>query len=253
MPKGKLYESVGLNKQSAILVLDENTGETLETYPMASKYFGEGLTYYKGLLIQLTYKARKGFMYDVNHLDSPPREFDFDTTTKEGWGFTYDEKRDELIVSDGSAFLHFWDPTTFQQKRKHQIMRLDGTPAIRINELEYWRDRVVANVWFEHVLLIINPVSGLVEKEYGMFNNNCLSTMILVFDLPLTVILSAYLYVRLQHDLGGSRIKTECQSRSIQRNFCFKRSRRPLRYREVVGKYVSMGNQHDVLCVVMSW
>ena len=164
---GKLYESVGLNKQSAVLELDPETGETLKNYPMDSQYFGEGLTYCQGKLIQLTYKKLKGFVYDINNLDKPPTEFDFDTTTKEGWGMTYDEKNDELIVSDGSAFLHFWDSKTFKQKRKHQIMRLDGTPAVRINELEFWRDRVVANVWFEHVLLIINPTSGLVEKEYG--------------------------------------------------------------------------------------
>lgn len=48
-------------------------------------------------------------------------------------------------------------------------MRLDGKPARQINELEWWRDRVVANVWYEHVILIINPETGLVEKEYGTF------------------------------------------------------------------------------------
>jgi glutamine cyclotransferase len=67
----------------------------------------------------------------------------------------------------GSAFLHFWDRQTLEFKRKHQVMRLSGLPANNINELEFWRDRVVANVWFEHVLIIINPVTGLVEKEYG--------------------------------------------------------------------------------------
>ena len=54
-----------------------------------------------------------------------------------------------------------------KQVRKHQVMRLSGTKARNINELEFWRGRVVANVWYEKVLLIINPQSGLVEKEYG--------------------------------------------------------------------------------------
>lgn len=67
----------------------------------------------------------------------------------------------------GSAFLHFWDRATLSQVRKLEITRLNGSKAKNINELELWRDRVVANVWYEHVILIINPVTGLVEKEYG--------------------------------------------------------------------------------------
>lgn len=167
---GKLYESVGLNKQSAVLVLDPETGRTLDTIEMEGKYFGEGLTYYHGQLIQLTYKAETGFVYDADNLKGKPHPFTYETTTREGWGLTYDDHKDELIVSDGSAYLHFWDPKTFKQIRKHQIMRLDGTPAKHINELEYWRGRVLANVWYKHVLLVINPTTGLVEKEYD-FND----------------------------------------------------------------------------------
>ena len=37
-----------------------------------------------------------------------------------------------------------------------------------MNELEYWRGRVLANVWYENVLLVIHPETGLVEKEYDM-------------------------------------------------------------------------------------
>lgn len=163
----KLYESVGLKGQSNVLVLDPNTGDTLQTYKMKSKYFGEGLTYDgHGHLYQLTYKAKLGFIYDIHDLSAPPKEFRYETTTGEGWGFTYDKKHDEFIVSDGSAFLHVWDRETLKQVRKHQIMRLNGRQATNINELEMWRDRVVANVWFERVLLIINPKTGLVEKEY---------------------------------------------------------------------------------------
>lgn len=163
---GKLFESVGLQSKSSLLVLDPNTGETLETYQMEAKFFGEGLAYSHGKLYQLTYKAQQGFVYDIKDLRAAPTKFQYKTTTREGWGFTYDRAKDEFIVSDGSAFLHFWDRQTLKQVRKHQIMRLDGTPAEKINELEFWRDRVVANVWFENVLLVINPVTGLVEKEY---------------------------------------------------------------------------------------
>jgi glutamine cyclotransferase len=84
----------------------------------------------------------------------------------EGWGITWDRCNDELIVTDGSSNLHFWNPETMAQKRKVSVRRLSGKPALRMNEIEFWRGRVLANVWFEDVLLVINPVSGLVEKEY---------------------------------------------------------------------------------------
>ena len=78
---GKLYESVGLKQQSSVLVLDPETGTTLKNIPMEGHLFGEGLTYYKGKLIQLTYKAKTGFVYDVQHLDDEPETFKFETTT----------------------------------------------------------------------------------------------------------------------------------------------------------------------------
>ena len=80
---------------------------------------------------------------------------------------TYDPKKHELIESDGSQFLHFWDPDTMVEKRKVSVTRLDGSDANNINELEYWRGRVLANIWYTDILLVIHPESGIVEKEYG--------------------------------------------------------------------------------------
>ena len=165
--EGKLYESVGLWKKSAVLVLDPETGSTLERYPMDSKYFAEGLTYVNGKLIQLTYKHREGFIYDADNLAATPTTFGFNCTTNEGWGLTYDPTKHELIESDGSEFLHFWDPETMTEKRKVSVTRLGGSIANNINELEYWRGRVLANIWYTDILLVIHPETGIVEKEYG--------------------------------------------------------------------------------------
>lgn len=101
----QLYESVGMQRSSALLVLDPRTGETMKRYPMDNQYFGEGLTCVGDRLIQLTYQRKKGFVYDRNDLSKMPSEFNFDTTTGEGWGLTYDTDRHELIVSDGSKYL----------------------------------------------------------------------------------------------------------------------------------------------------
>jgi glutaminyl-peptide cyclotransferase len=164
---GKLYESVGLWRSSAVLLLDPTNGETLHRYDMGNQYFAEGLTYVNGKLIQLTYKMHTGFIYNESNLTEAPSTFEFHSTTNEGWGLTYDPNKNELIESDGSEFLHFWDPDTLQEKRKVAVTRIGGNLANNINELEYWRGRVIANVWFQDVLLVIHPETGIVEKEYG--------------------------------------------------------------------------------------
>ena len=118
----------------------------MESYPLEAKYFGEGLTIVKDKAIQLTYKARTGFVYDVNDLSKPPTTFSFTSTTNEGWGLTYDPHHQKLIMSDGSKYLHFWDPDTFQELRKVEVKRQKGAPSDNLNELEFWHGLVLCNV-----------------------------------------------------------------------------------------------------------
>jgi glutamine cyclotransferase len=162
-----VYESTGLNGASSIRTLDPDTGKGIDLYPISSKYFGEGLCFVDGKFIQLTYKAQTGFIYDATNLTKDPDTFNYSSTTNEGWGLTYNTEKQELIESDGSEYLHIWDPKTFQQLRKVKVTRQSGKAAMRINELEYWRGRVLANVWFEDVILVIDQDTGVVEKEYG--------------------------------------------------------------------------------------
>ena len=209
---GLLYESVGLNGQSDVRVLDPKTGATLHIlYTLSGTYFGEGLTYRHEHLYQLTYKQKTLFVYALPEEGTPhalatatatahnnttttmtkskknllavPHEYSYDTITHEGWGFTWDPERDEFIVSDGSAKLLFWSTEPpYIPLRTLDIYRLsttttkDGTPtsqrgppARQINELEYWRGRILANVWYEDVILVIHPITGVVEKEYGTY------------------------------------------------------------------------------------
>jgi glutamine cyclotransferase len=70
-------------------------------------------------------------------------------------------------VTDGSPNLHFWDRKNLTQTRVIPVNRMNGKPATQLNEIEWYRGRILANVWFEDVLLVIDPASGTVEKEYG--------------------------------------------------------------------------------------
>lgn len=162
---GRLFESAGLYGKSNLQELDPNTGETIQVIEVP-KVFAEGLTYAPGRLIQLTYKAKKGFVYNFYNLTEPPSEFSFSTITGEGWGMTYMEETNELVVSDGSEYLLFWNADTFEETRRVKVTRQNGVSSRNINELEYWRGKILANVWFQDCILVIDPDSGDVEKEY---------------------------------------------------------------------------------------
>jgi glutamine cyclotransferase len=167
-----LYESDGLNRDSTIRKLNSSTGVVIEQYPINNtQWFAEGLTIIDGKVYQLTYKAKKGYVYNVEDLSKPLNTFDYDTVTGEGWGLTYDHDNNEMVVSDGSEYLLFWDPDTFLEKRRVEVKRMNGANSKNINELEYFHGRVLANVWFEDIMLVINPETGIVEKEYGKFRS----------------------------------------------------------------------------------
>ena len=132
---------------------------------MDDKYFAEGMTYVNGTLVQFTWKSHEGFVYDAQTLEVLDK-YTFHTTKDEGWGMTWDACKNEFIVTDGSEYLHFLDPETMAQKRKVRVNRIGGSPATKMNEIEFWRGRVLANVWYEDVILVIHPKTGVVEKEY---------------------------------------------------------------------------------------
>ena len=164
---GHLWESTGLRGHSSVRILDPETIEVVKKIDMDATLFGEGITWMEGnKLVQITWKSKRGFIYDADTLEQID-EFTYETTNKEGWGITWDPCKKELIVTDGTNFLHFWNPDTMKQKRKIEVTRMDGNAAKKLNEIEFWRGRVLANVWYEDVLLVIDPETGKVEKEYG--------------------------------------------------------------------------------------
>ena len=149
--------------------MDSKTASVEKKVSIIPKLFAEGITYYKDTLVQITWKSQLGILYNITTLEETSN-FKFKTTLNEGWGITWDRCRDELIVTDGSENLHFWDPRTMKEKRRISVNRMDGSRALEMNEIEFWRGRVLANIWFEDVVLVIDPETGTVEKEYGAFH-----------------------------------------------------------------------------------
>jgi glutamine cyclotransferase len=153
---GFLYEGTGLYGSSELRKVEIKTGRVLKSYRLPERYFGEGITTWKNEIIQLTWKGREGFVYDRESL-RPVREFPFST---EGWGLTHDKNR--LIMSDGSAYLYFLDPQTFKTTGRIEVNNKD-VPVTNLNELEYVRGKIYANVWPSERIVIISPGTGSVE------------------------------------------------------------------------------------------
>jgi glutamine cyclotransferase len=152
---GVLYESTGLYGQSTLRRVELETGRILQSYTLPNQFFGEGITIFGDKIIQLTWQSNKGFVYDKFSFDLL-QEFSYCT---EGWGITHDGS--QLIMSDGTATLYFLNPETFEIVG--QVDVYDTGPVTKLNELEYIKGEVYANIWKEEKIAIINPQTGQVR------------------------------------------------------------------------------------------
>lgn len=150
---GFLYESTGLNGSSGVRKVRLETGRVLERHDLERQYFGEGLTEWRGRLYQLTWNSQKGFIYDLAGL-KPRGTFSY---PGEGWGLTQDGKR--LIMSDGTPGLRFLDPGTLKETGRLTV-RAGGLPLPELNELEYARGEILANIYQTDLIARISPESG---------------------------------------------------------------------------------------------
>jgi glutaminyl-peptide cyclotransferase len=158
---GFLYESTGLNGRSSVRKVKLETGEVVQHETVAKEYFAEGLTDWKERLIQITWQSGLGFAYDLKTF-KPAGQFSY---TGEGWGITHDDKR--LIMSDGTSTLRFLDPQTFAQTGTLEVT-YQGKPLANLNELEYVRGRIFANVWQSNSIVVIDPRNGRVSAQLDL-------------------------------------------------------------------------------------
>jgi len=152
---GVLYEGTGLNGRSTLRRVELETGEVLQIHELPAQFFGEGVTVYGNDIIQLTWQAHVGFVYDRDSFELL-QEFNYST---QGWGITHDGER--LIMSDGTATLYFLDPETFEEIGRVGVYDNDGS-VNRLNELEYVQGEIYANVWQTNCIARIDPQTGQV-------------------------------------------------------------------------------------------
>jgi glutaminyl-peptide cyclotransferase len=152
---GFLYEGTGNHGASSIRKVNLETGEVLQKRDLPQQYFGEGIVVRRDELVQLTYQTEIGFVYD-RHTFAPKRTFKYQG---EGWGLTEDGKN--LIMSDGSDRLRVLDPATLKELRRIPVTA-GGAPVRNLNELEWVRGEIFANIWQTDYIARIDPATGRV-------------------------------------------------------------------------------------------
>ena len=161
---GFLYESTGLDiGRSLVRKVKLETGEVVQQHRLSDEYFGEGIVRWHDKLIQLTYKNQVGFVYDFNTFRQE-REF---PNPGQGWALTTDGKH---IYMDGSrdvnaessaAEIRIWDPETLKEVGVIRVTD-GGRPVRNLNELEWVKGEIFANIWQTNRIARIDPKTGFV-------------------------------------------------------------------------------------------
>jgi glutaminyl-peptide cyclotransferase len=153
---GRLFESTGLVGKSWVREIELATGRVLRQREVPPPYFGEGIVAWRGKLVQLTWRSQTGFIYDLQTF-RPLGTFRY---PGEGWALTTDGRR--LIMSDGTPTLRFLDPNTLKQSSALHVTD-EGRPVMNLNELEWVKGEIYANVWGTDRIARIDPRTGAVK------------------------------------------------------------------------------------------
>ena len=138
---GFLYESTGQEGESSLRKVELASGKVVQKHDVDDDIFAEGMTVLNDKVYQITWQDGICFVYGLS-------DFKQQQTLKyngEGWGLTNDGTN--LIMSDGSHLIKFADPQTFKIVRTVPVLQDNGQPLFLLNELEYVKGEIWANIW----------------------------------------------------------------------------------------------------------
>lgn len=150
---GYLYESTGEAGASTVRKVELESGKVVQRHDLDPQYFGEGIVDWGQRIIQLTWKDQLGFVYDLASFRQQ-RTFNY---PGEGWALTRDDKH--IYMSDGSAVLRVLDPQTLATVSSILVTD-NGQPVTNLNELEWVKGEIYANVWLTDRIARIDPATG---------------------------------------------------------------------------------------------
>jgi glutamine cyclotransferase len=155
---GEMYEGTGLAGKSKLMKVDFKTGKPLQQISLDPKIFGEGVVILRDTIYQLTYQNKLVLVYTLKDFKKV-KEY---TNDHEGWGLT--TNGNELIVTDGSSNLYFYNPSDFRLLRKQAVTE-SGSLSYNLNELEYIDGYVYANQYEAPYIFKIDPASGFIVAK----------------------------------------------------------------------------------------
>ena len=157
---GVLYEGTGGKDGdeffSSLRKVDYTTGKVLQKHDLSRDYFGEGITILGDKIYQLTWREMTAFEYDLKDFRLL-RELRY---SGQGWGLTNDGTN--LIMSDGTHVLRVVNPQDFRTLRTIVVNDEKGKPVMELNELEFVKGEIWANIWQSGWIVRIDPATGSV-------------------------------------------------------------------------------------------
>jgi glutaminyl-peptide cyclotransferase len=159
---GFLYESTGQEGDSTLRKVEISTGKVLQKFDLAREIFAEGLTIMNDKLYQISWRDNIAWEYDIADFKML-REMSY---SGEGWGLTTDGTN--LIMSDGTHVIRIVNPKDFSTMRTIVVKDENGRPLMKLNELEYVKGEIWANIWHSEEIgkpnhiARIDPASGRV-------------------------------------------------------------------------------------------
>jgi len=164
---GMLIESTGLYGESTIRRVQIETGRVREQDLLPDRWFGEGVTRMGDTCVQLLWRegiclVRNAQTLELESVASLPQ------TMNEGWGLTHDGEGC-LYASDGSDSIHCCalvrddgGNAALVVTRKFSVTS-GGLPLYNVNELQWVRGELWANIWREDRIAVIEPTTGAVR------------------------------------------------------------------------------------------
>ncbi|MFV0531353.1 MAG: glutaminyl-peptide cyclotransferase [Flavobacteriales bacterium] len=162
--EGIVYESAGGTGKSRVVKYKLGSKQFLKEFKIDKSFFAEGMTFLNDSLFQLTWKKRKLFIYD-SHLNLL-KEYNYPRGLSEGWGITQNEEK--FIISDGSSVLSYVNQHDFSIINKKMYVVDDQKFYSKLNELEYYKGIIYANVWGSDEVILINPETGVVTSKINL-------------------------------------------------------------------------------------
>ena len=157
---GFLYESTGQEEHSTLRKVDLATGKVIRKFDLSRDIFAEGITIFNDKIYQLSWRDRTAWEYDLKDFKML-REFRY---SGEGWGLTHDGTN--LFMSDGTHVIRVLNPETFGVVRTITVNDENGRPLMKLNELEYIKGEIWANIWHSeeigkpNYIARIDPATG---------------------------------------------------------------------------------------------